>query len=120
MPFKVAKKKAMAALVALLLLGYFVYYHVYWKTMEVSAYQYGFDPDPIVVEKGDRVRLVVRSEDVLHGVEIAEFNARDDFIPPGKPHVIKFVADKQGIFPVVCSVYCGERHDDMVGTLIVE
>jgi heme/copper-type cytochrome/quinol oxidase subunit 2 len=32
---------------------------------------------------------------------------------------IDFVASAAGTFPILCSEYCGDGHEDMTGTLVV-
>ena len=36
------------------------------------------------------------------------------------PVMIEFTATEAGRFPIVCSEYCGDGHDDMKGTLVVK
>jgi len=89
------------------------------RIIEIKASQYKFDPDPIVVALGEKVRLVVTSIDVEHGIAISEFNVRLS-IPAGKTESIEFVADKKGHFHAFCSVYCGPGHGRMQANFIVE
>ena len=87
--------------------------------IEVLAKRYAFEPSEIEVTEGERVHLVVRSGDGLHGFEIKQFRVTKE-IPRGKdPVVIEFTADAVGRFPILCSVYCGDGHDDMKGVLVV-
>ncbi|MEK6528643.1 MAG: cupredoxin domain-containing protein [Nitrospirota bacterium] len=88
------------------------------RVIEVKASRYKFDPDPIVVKLGEKVRLVVTSVDVAHGIAIQEFNVKLS-ISAGKTERIEFVADKQGRFHAYCSVYCGPGHGRMQGILKV-
>ena len=89
------------------------------RVIEVTARSFAFEPSEIEVTEGDRVRLVVRSADGPHGLEITQFRVSKD-IPRGKdPVIIEFTADTVGRFPILCSVYCGEGHDDMKGALVV-
>ena len=37
----------------------------------------------------------------------------------GDPVTIDFTPDAPGQFPILCSEYCGDGHDDMKGTLVV-
>ena len=77
----------------------------------------------IEVTEGDHVRLIVRSADGPHGVEIKEFKVKKA-VPRAKPGdspiTIEFVASKAGTFPILCSEYCGNGHKDMTGTLVVQ
>ena len=92
------------------------------KTFEVVARRFAFEPDTIEVVEGDHVRLLVRSADGPHGVEIKQFKVKKA-VPrakPGDPPVtIEFVASAPGTFPILCSEYCGSGHKEMTGTLVV-
>ncbi len=92
------------------------------KVFEVLARRFVFEPATIEVTEGDRVRLIVRSGDGQHGIEIKQFNVKK-FIPRSKPGdspvVIDFVASAAGTFPILCSEECGKGHKDMTGTLVV-
>jgi len=93
------------------------------KTFEVVAKRFAFEPAIVEVIEGDRVRLVVRSADGPHGVEIKQFSVKKA-VPRAKPGdspvVIEFVASAPGSFPILCSEYCGKGHEDMTGTLVVQ
>jgi cytochrome c oxidase subunit 2 len=86
--------------------------------VEVTAKRFAFEPERIEVTEGDRVRLVVRSADGVHGIGIKKFKL-DQKIPRGETVTIDFVASSAGTFPVLCSEYCGKGHEDMKGTLVV-
>lgn len=89
------------------------------KEFDITAKMFEFDPDTIRVNKGDKVRLVVKSIDVTHGIEIKEYNIRE-ILYPNKPVTIEFSADKIGEFIIRCNIPCGSGHKEMTGTLIVE
>jgi cytochrome c oxidase subunit 2 len=89
------------------------------RVIEVVAQRFVFEPPEIQATEGERIRLVVRSGDGLHGIEIKQFRVSKE-IPRGKePVTIEFTADAVGRFPILCSVYCGDGHDDMKGALVV-
>ena len=92
------------------------------KTFEVVARRFAFEPDTVEVTEGDRVRLLVRSADGPHGVEIKQFKVKKA-VPRAKPGdspvEIEFTASAAGKFPILCSEYCGNGHKDMTGTLVV-
>lgn len=88
--------------------------------IEVVARKYEFEPAQIEVVEGTRVRLLVRSGDGVHGVEIKKFNVNKMVRRGGEPVTIEFVASAPGTFPILCSEYCGEGHEDMRGTLVVK
>jgi heme/copper-type cytochrome/quinol oxidase subunit 2 len=89
------------------------------RVIQVKASRYKFEPDPIVVELGEKVSLVVTSTDVAHGIAIQELNLKLS-IPAGKTERMEFVADKPGTFQVYCSVYCGPGHGHMQASFIVK
>lgn len=89
------------------------------RVVQVTASQYKFIPDPIVVKQGDKVRIVLTSADVAHGFYVREFNF-NVAVSSGETRSGDFVADKKGTFDVICSVYCGPGHVHMRGKLIVE
>ncbi len=89
------------------------------REIQVLAKRYAFEPGVIEVAVGEKVRFVMLSADGPHGVEIKKFKVKKD-IPRGtKPVTVEFTATEPGRFPILCSEYCGDGHDDMVGTLEV-
>ena len=92
------------------------------RVIEVIARRFEFEPATIEVTEGERVRLLVRSADGPHGVEIKQFKVKKA-VPRAKPGdspvTIEFVASTPGTFPILCSEYCGTGHKDMTGTLNV-
>jgi heme/copper-type cytochrome/quinol oxidase subunit 2 len=88
------------------------------RVIEIKASRYKFEPNPIVVKLGERVRLVVTSTDVAHGIAIPKLKIKLA-VPAGKTKSVEFVADKQGVFHAHCSVYCGPGHGHMHATLVV-
>ena len=89
------------------------------RVIEVVARRYAFEPDVIEVAVGERVRLMVKSADGLHGLEIKKFKISKDIPRGAAPVAIEFTADEAGRFPILCSEYCGDEHDSMRGTLVV-
>ena len=43
------------------------------RVVKVVASRYKFDPDPIVVKLGEKVRIELTSADVIHGIYMPEF-----------------------------------------------
>ena len=89
------------------------------RVVQMRAFQFGFDPNPVIVNEGEHVKLVVTSTDVTHGFSIAEFGVNVQLLP-GRPSIIDFTADKTGTFIFYCSVPCGAGHRSMRGRLIVK
>jgi len=89
------------------------------REIDVVARRFAFEPARIEVAVGERVRLRVVSGDGVHGMEIKKFKVKKE-IPRGTtPVVIEFTASEAGEFPILCSEYCGDGHEDMQGQLVV-
>lgn len=89
------------------------------KEFKMTAKQFVFEPDTIEVNKGDKVRLIVTSTDVAHGITIPQYGINEK-LAPGKPVTIEFMADREGTFEAFCSVFCGAGHQKMKGKIIVK
>jgi cytochrome c oxidase subunit 2 len=89
------------------------------KTIEVVAKKFSFEPARVEVTEGDRVRLVVKSADSVHGIEIKKFKINKKLPRGGDAVTIEFVASAAGEYPILCSEYCGNGHEDMKGMLVV-
>jgi cytochrome c oxidase subunit 2 len=89
------------------------------KVIAVIARKFEFEPSSIEVVEGDHVRLLVRSDDGVHGIAIKKFKVNKLVPRGGKPVTIDFVASAPGTFPILCSELCGDGHEDMTGTLVV-
>ncbi|MBU1112650.1 MAG: YHS domain-containing protein [Candidatus Omnitrophica bacterium] len=89
------------------------------KEFKLEAYQFGFEPEEIVINQGDRVTIIATSRDVAHGVYIKEY-AINVTVNKGEEKKIEFIAELAGEFPILCSVYCGKGHSKMKAKLIVK
>ena len=89
------------------------------REIDVVVRRFAFEPAEVNVTVGERVRLMVRSADGVHGVEIEKFRVNKEIPRGGKPVAIEFTASAEGRFPILCSEYCGDGHDDMTGSLVV-
>ena len=83
------------------------------------AKRFSWEPAEIQVTVGERVRLVLRTADGLHGIELKKFKISKEIPRGNKPVTLEFTADEAGRFPFLCSEYCGDGHDDMKGVLVV-
>jgi cytochrome c oxidase subunit II len=89
------------------------------REIDVVARRFAFEPARIEVAVGERVRLRVVSADGVHGLEIKKFKVKKE-IPRGTtPVIIEFTASEAGEFPILCSEYCGDGHENMQGQLVV-
>jgi heme/copper-type cytochrome/quinol oxidase subunit 2 len=88
------------------------------RVIAIDASQFSFDPGTVVVNRGDRVTLALRSTDVVHGLYLDGYDISVT-ADPGQPASLTFVADRPGAFRFRCSVPCGDIHPFMIGKLRV-
>ena len=88
------------------------------REVKVEAFRYGFRPDPIVVKKDQKVRLIATSTDVTHGLGIEDLGVNLE-LEPGEERRAEFTPETAGEFHIHCTVYCGSGHGAMRGTLRV-
>lgn len=92
------------------------------REIKVRAFQFGFEPDPIIANKGEKVKLIITSTDVTHGFAIDELGIDVD-LPPNEPVVVEFVAEKGGKYFFYCSVPCDTEgkvgHAAQTGWLVI-
>ena len=89
------------------------------RVIAVVARRFAFEPARIEVTEGERIRLVVTSADGVHGVGIKKFRVEKTVPRGGTQITIDFVASAAGEFPILCSEYCGNGHEEMKGMLVV-
>lgn len=89
------------------------------KEFNMIAKQWEFQPSIITVNKGDLVKLNIKSIDVAHGFGLREFNV-STFLQPGQTTDVEFLANKSGTYSFFCNISCGAGHSSMRGTLIVQ
>lgn len=85
--------------------------------MEAGAFYY--KPNEIRVKKGEKIKIVMKSVDMMHDFNIDELGVKIPIAKSGETGTVEFTADKAGTFEYYCSV--GQhRKNGQVGTLIVE
>jgi cytochrome c oxidase subunit II len=90
------------------------------RVIEVVAKRFTFEPSTIEVTEGENIRLMVRSADGIHGIEIKKFKVNKVVPRGGEPVPIDFVASAPGTYEIACSEHCGDGHESMTGTLVVQ
>lgn len=83
----------------------------YWKG--------GFRPSDIRLTPGEKVRLVLRSADVMHRFYLPELGIGPIDLIPGHTEEVLFKADKVGTFTCFCTAMCSDCHFFMHGLLSV-
>ena len=86
-------------------------------------YPNGHVDTALYVPAGEPVRLVMQSQDVIHGLAIPAFRINMDVVP-GRYTKIWFNAEKPGEYQLYCTQYCGAGaeglgHSDMVAKVVV-
>ncbi len=93
------------------------------RTIHIKSYQFYFEPELIIVNKGEKIKLIVEAIDVPHGFEIEGFDIPDydidTRIRPGIPLTLEFEANEKGVWEFICSVYCGFGHSVMKGIFVI-
>ena len=84
----------------------------------VVAFQFGFQPDPIVVPEDSTVTFYVTSRDVIHGFEVAGTNA-NTMVVPGEVSEITVEVEEPQEYGLICNEYCGAGHHVMEGKVNV-
>jgi cytochrome c oxidase subunit 2 len=89
------------------------------QEIRIGAKKFAFNPSKVTVKLGQPVVLVLTSEDRIHGFKMPELGIRTDIVP-GLETRVTLTPQKAGSFTFFCDVFCGDGHEDMDGTLIVE
>ncbi len=79
----------------------------------------GWSRETIRVQQGQRVRLRIRAEDVVHGFAIGQLGVDAGEIKPGEVVTVDFVPQRAGRYTYYCNVWCSPNHWRMRGTLEV-
>jgi cytochrome c oxidase subunit 2 len=87
--------------------------------IKMTVKRFEFSQKVLRVKKGVPVVVEIVSEDVPHGFSVPQFHARAEVVMPGKPTEVRFVPDQVGEFQYLCDIFCGTKHEELVGLLIV-
>ncbi len=88
------------------------------RVIHITAKNFQFSPDSITLKKGEPVVFEISSGDRKHGLSLRAFGVRSDVLP-GRVSRIRFTPDKTGKFTFSCDVFCGDGHEEMTGTVVV-
>jgi len=87
-------------------------------TISMTAHRFAFEPNEITVKKGEPVILVIRSQDVSHGLVIEDLGVRTE-VTKGASTEVKFDPESAGTFEGKCAHFCGKGHGSMTLTVHV-
>jgi len=72
----------------------------------------------LYVQQDRPVRMVMRSDDVLHSFFVPAFRVKQDILP-GNYTQLWFIPTKAGTFDLFCAEYCGTGHSKMLAKVHV-
>ena len=87
--------------------------------VSIAASKFEFTPDTVKARAGQPVTFVLTSLDRIHGFKMPAFGIRTDIVPDRETRVT-ITPQTTGNFAFFCDVFCGDGHEEMGGTLVVE
>jgi cytochrome c oxidase subunit II len=81
-------------------------------------YENGIQDTELRVPVGKPVKLLLTSQDVIHGFYAPAFRIKQDVVP-GMTNTLWFQPTEVGTFDVMCSQYCGLEHSHMLSKIVV-
>jgi cytochrome c oxidase subunit 2 len=81
-------------------------------------YENGIQDPELRVPVGKPVKLLLTSQDVIHGFYAPAFRIKQDAVP-GMTNYLWFQPTETGTFDVMCSQYCGLEHSHMLTKIVV-
>lgn len=70
------------------------------------------------VPTGEPIKLTMATEDVIHSFYVPAFRTKKDVVP-GRYATMWFEAIKPGEYHLFCAEYCGTKHSQMIGKVVV-
>jgi len=89
------------------------------QVIKVTAKKFEYSPSLIRIKKGIPVILEFSSLDRVHGFNCPDLGVRSD-IYPDKISRVRVLVDKVGTYEFHCDIFCGDGHEGMTGTIVVE
>jgi cytochrome c oxidase subunit 2 len=86
-----------------------------WKVQHMTGQR---EINELHVPLGVPVKLSLTSEDVIHSFFVPAYRVKKDAVP-GRYTTAWFQATKPGRYHLFCAEYCGTRHSNMIGTIVV-
>jgi cytochrome c oxidase subunit 2 len=86
-----------------------------WKVQHMSGAR---EINELHVPIGVPIKLAITSEDTIHAFSLPAFRIKRDAIP-GTITTMWFTATKAGTYPLFCAEYCGTKHSEMIGRVVV-
>jgi len=87
-----------------------------WKIQHPSGQS---EINSLHVPLGEAVVLTMISEDVIHSFFVPAFRIKKDVVP-GLYSTLWFTPTKAGVYHLFCAEYCGTKHSEMTGQVVVQ
>ena len=88
------------------------------QRVKLVAQRFHYTPSEFRVTAGQAVVLEFSSLDFVHGFNLPDLKLRAD-LPPGVVTRLAFTVDKPGVYDFLCDNFCGDKHEEMAGRMIV-
>jgi cytochrome c oxidase subunit 2 len=89
------------------------------QLVKIVAQRFHYTPAEFRVQAGRPVVLEFTSLDFVHGFNMPDLKLRSD-LPPGIVTRLNIAAQKPGVYEFVCDNFCGDKHEEMHGRMVVE
>lgn len=89
------------------------------RVIEIEAGSFYYNPNEIMVNLGETVKIVMKSKDMMHNFNIDELDVHLPITRAGETNSVEFTANKAGEFEYYCSM-SGHRQKGQFGKLIVQ
>jgi cytochrome c oxidase subunit 2 len=86
-----------------------------WKIQHTEGQR---EINELHVPLGQRTKLIMTTEDVIHSFYVPAFRFKLDVVP-GRYSTVWFEPTQVGRFELFCAEYCGTSHSGMIGSIIV-
>jgi cytochrome c oxidase subunit 2 len=88
------------------------------RVIKVRAKKFEFTPNHIALRTGEPVVFQLTTDDVFMGFSVPELGVRADIVP-GKTGELRLTPQTTGTFDFLCDVFCGDKHEEMQGQIVV-
>lgn len=89
------------------------------KVIPITVKRFEYSVKEVRLKKGEPVVLLLKSEDVTHGMFCRALKIDSD-IPPGQETRVAVTPQQAGEFTAICNHFCGAGHGNMKMKFIVE
>lgn len=86
-----------------------------WKLQHPSGQS---EINTLHVPVGRKIALTMISEDVIHSFYVPAFRVKQDVLP-GMYTTLWFEPTRTGTYHLFCAEYCGTKHSEMIGSVVV-